>query len=221
MGIGEANSHVEYPHGYGEDGQRRSHHSLKIDDCKSVAMRWPIGKYRITAASRITFENMFFVPLGLGGGGVATFSTVADDSLKVTEDKVHRDWGRATWGGEASSSGQHVRMERYRQSDSTVATTVALPQRHLLGPRLTWTNQLVAPSGYWSSTVGRRRDCLSSSSPHNTWPRRAVFKFEWKCRARVRVQDGQRFISVWNLPHPIENNVNIRATKEECLPKQK
>ena len=54
----------------------------------------------------------------------------------------------------ASSFGRlHVRMQRYRPSDSAITTPRRLPQRHLAKPRLSFSG-----NGYWSSNVTRRRD---------------------------------------------------------------
>ena len=47
----------------------------------------------------------------------------------------------------------HIRMQRYRPSDSAITTPRRLPQRHLAKPRLSFSG-----NGYWSSNVTRRRD---------------------------------------------------------------
>lgn len=75
-------------------------------------------------------------------------------------------WMQNTSRVGSSFGSEHVRMERYRRSDSAITTTHRLPQRHLAWPRLSFLG-----SGYWSSTVSRRRD---STTPGRLYVRVGV-----------------------------------------------
>ncbi len=96
----------------------------------------------------------------------------------------------------------HVRMQRYRPSDSAITTPRRLPQRHLAQPRLSFSG-----NGYWwSSNVTRRRDSTTPGLSSSVAAAACVYNCtclslrEWKCSSMFlshgQVQVG-REIHIW------------------------